>query len=142
MPQADYLIVCDLALSSEHGKHCIVGVFDQINASAFPALHPSMGLAIRLFCQSSEALKLKVELGRPNGDVFVSLPIEPVAGSDGICTISMTLNQLQFPEPGRYTLRVLDGKNALASRSLRLVKVDLPQQAAPPLAPPPQGKLH
>jgi hypothetical protein len=143
MAQVDYLHLCDLSFMDQAGKHCIIGMFDIIQASAFPTTHPTMSLAMRILGAPGEALKVAFEMGRPNGDVLVTIPLDVAAGPDGGCNINLSLNQMQFPEPGRYTLKVLSGKEVLASRSLRVIKVD---QTAPQGQPNParqdKSKLH
>ena len=144
MAQVDYLHLCDLSFMDQVGKHCIIGMFDIIHAPAFPATHPTMSLAMRILGQPGEAIQVTFELGRPNGNVLATVAMEVVAGPDGGANLNLNLNQTQFPEPGRYTLKILSGKEVLASRSLRLVKMDLPQQGPPPQTPAPQdkNKLH
>jgi hypothetical protein len=143
MAQVDYLHLCDLAFSDQAGKHCIIGMFDIIHTTGFPTTHPTMCVALRVNGQPGEALKLTFQLGRPNGDVLITLPLDLQAGPDGGCNLNLSLNQTQFPEAGRYTLKVLSGKEVLASRSLRLLKMAAPPQAGQP-NPPPQdkSKLH
>jgi hypothetical protein len=138
--QVDYLHLCDLAFMDQAGKHCIIGIFDVIRSNAFPATHPTMCVAMKLQGQSSEALKITFQLARPNGDVLVTIPMDIVAGQDGGANINLSLNQIQFPEPGRYTLKFLSGKDVLATQSLRL-ELAPPQQGPQP---PPQEKnrLH
>lgn len=141
MAQVDYLHLCDLAFMDEAGKHCIIGMFDIVRAISFPCTHPTMTVAMRVLSQPGEAIKLKFELGRPNGNVIVTLPMDIVAGPDGGANINLNLQQVQFPEAGRYTLKIVQGQETLASRSIRLQKIDPPQQA-PPAPQSDKKKLH
>jgi hypothetical protein len=140
MAEVEYLHVCDSAFMAEGGKHCIIGIFDVINALNFPAAHPTLTIAMRLRGQAHEVVPLKIELGRPNGNVIASVPAaEITVGPDGSAFVNMNMVGTQFPEPGRYTVKVSSGGRTLASHSLHLRKMQVPPQAAPQGTP---EKLH
>ena len=103
-----------------------------------------MSVAMRVLGQPGEALTLTFQLERPNGDVVLTAPLNVAIASDGGCNINVTLNQTQFSEPGRYTLKVLLGKEVLASRSIRLVLLGAAPQLEQPTSPAPNEKsrLH
>lgn len=139
MVTVEYLHVCDYAFPAEGGKPCIIGIFDVIHATAFPAAHPYMAIALRLRGQAHEIVPLKMELARPNGDVLVTLQGEVTIAADGSAFLTMNIINTQFPEPGRYVVKVVSGGQTLISHSLEVQKT-----VAPPQAPPQGGsqKLH
>ena len=135
-------VICHLW--TKPGSIASSGMFDMLHATGFPTTHPTMSVAMRVLGQPGEALTLTFQLGRPNGDVVLTAPLNVAIASDGGCNINVTLNQTQFSEPGRYTLKVLLGKEVLASRSIRLVLLGAAPQLEQPTSPAPNEKsrLH
>lgn len=136
MATVEYLHVCDYAFAGEHGKQCIIGIFDAIHAHSFPTVHPMMALALRVRGNAHEVLPLKFELGRPNGDVLVTAQGDVTLGPDGSAFMQMQIGGAQFPEPGRYTIKVSSAGQTLTTHSLHLQKAQPPIQSAPPGLPP------
>ncbi len=140
MAEVEYLHVCDSAFMAEGGKHCIIGIFDVISAVSFPATHPTLTIAVRLRGQAHEVVPLRIELGRPNGDAL-GQPVQASVTIDesGSAFINMNVVGTQFPEPGRYTVKISSGGRQLASHSLRLQKMPPPQETVSKTTPP---KFH
>jgi hypothetical protein len=132
MAEIEYFHICDSAFMAEGGKHCIIGIFDNINANAFPATHPTLTLAIRLRGHAHEVVPLKIELARPNGEAL-GAPVQASVTVDagGSAFINMNVVGTQFPEPGRYTFTISSGGRTLASHSLALQKMPSFQPGAP-----------
>jgi hypothetical protein len=139
MAEIDYLHVCDYAFSMEGGKPCIIGIFDAIHSPSFPAIHPHMAIALRIRGRAHEVVPVKIELGRPNGDVLATVQGEFTAGADGSAFLQMNMVSVQFPEPGRYTFRVSSQGRMLTSHTLQLQHVQASGQSGPPNAP---AKVH
>ena len=135
MAEVDYMHLCDYAFQAEGGKPCIIGIFDTIGAASFPCTHPHMAIAIQLRGQSHEAIPVHVELGKPNGDVIATLDGQVTAGPDGGAFLNFNLLTLQFPEAGRYSIKVLSSGRVLASQSFRLHGGEAP-------GPAPAGTRH
>lgn len=136
MAEIEYLHVCDYAFMADGGKPCIIGIFDNLSAAAFPATHPVMAVAMRLRGTAHEILKLKVDLARPNGDVLVTMQGEVTLGPDGSAFMQMNIAGAQFPEAGRYVFKVSSGGKNLTSHSLQVLKSQPQIQSAPPGLPP------
>jgi hypothetical protein len=134
MATGEYLHVCDSAFMAEGGKHCIIGIFDSIRAATFPATHPTMTVAFRVQGQPFEAVNLRLELARPNGDVLATLTANLTLSDEGNHVLNVNMANTQFPEPGRYLVKVYEGRNTLVSHSLPVLQL---QVAAPqgPAAP-------
>ena len=136
MATVEYLHICDTAFMAEGGKHCIIGIFDAINAPTFPATHPSLTVAMRVRGQAHEALSLRVELSRPNGEALASIPIEITLNEDGSHFVNLNMVGIQFPAAGRYTVKASEGRQALVSHSLIVQQIQAP--AGPQGGPAPQ----
>src|SRR2546425_5071704 len=136
MATVEYMHICDYAFVDQGGKPCIIGVYESIGASAFPATHPQLFLAVQFRGTAHEMICFTVEIGRPNGDVLWRSPeASPNASAEGGAFLAMNIVGTQFPEAGRYVVKVLSAGQTLASQSLRL---NLIQQAGS--QPPP--RLH
>ena|SRR5438034_797652 len=134
MAEADYLHVCDFALTGEGGKPCIIGIFDTIQSSHFPTTHPSMYVSTKLQGTPHEVIHAaRIDIGRPNGDVVAHFDFPDVTMSaDGSANIHIQFANTTFPEAGRYTVRFLIAGRALVTRSIRVNRIQAP--AAPPRA--------
>lgn len=132
MVEVEYMHFCDYAFPGENGKPCIIGIFDTIGGPSFPVQHAQLYIAVQLRGAPHEKAPVKIELGRPNGEVLGALELPGVAMSpDGGAFIQAALQGQVFPEVGRYVLKVISGTRTLQSKSLQLRKI----QAGPP---PPQ----
>ena len=140
MAEVEYLHICDSAFAAEGGKHCIIGIFDVIHATSFPAVHPIMAIAMRVLGQAHEPIAIKLELGRPTGEALLTMPMDITVGPDGGANINVNLVNTQFPEAGRYVIKVSSAGRTLVSHSLHLHKMHTPPQAAPQGGPP--ARLH
>jgi hypothetical protein len=99
---ADIFTLCDYAQESD-GKLTVVGAFDTIYARRFPAVHPSMCLALRLRFYIHEEGKhaMRITFTGPDGE-------EPVKAIDGEAAVK------DFEGPINVTLTV-DGRELLTS---------------------------
>jgi len=136
MATVEYLHVCDSAFMAEGGKHCIIGIFDAINAPAFPVTHPSMTVAMRVRGQAHETLSLRVELSRPNGEVLATIPMDITLNEHGSHFVNLNMVGIQFPTAGRYAVKASEGRQTLVSHSLIVQEIQGP--AAPQGGPAPK----
>ena len=130
MAEVEFMHLCDYAFQAEGGKACIIGIFDGIGAHVFPATHMLMTIAVKFQGQAHEIAPVKIEVVRPNNEALAAVEGQIGLGPDGGAFIDFKLMNLQFPEPGRYSVRVTSEGRVLASQSLHLTAV-----AGPPGAP-------
>ena len=126
----DLALLADAATVDSGGKLNILGIFDRINASSFPARHGRVALVVRFTAGVHEAGEHEVEivLRDPQGEKVVGLdgkihfgPGPRYTGGEIRVPHVLNLDGLVFKEPGRYSfdLRV-DGQH---HRSLPLTVV-------------------
>ena len=126
----DLALLADAATVDSGGKLNILGIFDRINASSFPARHGWVALVVRFTAGVHEAGEHEVEivLRDPQGEKVVGLdgkihfgPGPRYTGGEIRVPHVLNLDGLVFKEPGRYSfdLRV-DGEH---HRSLPLTVV-------------------
>ncbi len=115
----DLAVLADAATVDASGKLNILGIFDRISASKFPAQHPHVSLVLRFAASMNEAgtHSVEIRLGDPDGGEVVRLNGEMKVGpgpavSGGRVRIPQVINmeRLVFPRPGRYAFDVaVDG---------------------------------
>src|SRR5262245_33197227 len=105
--QVDYLHICDYAFPAQGGKPCIIGIFENITGAQFPLTHAKMCIAVQLRDTPHRPIQFTIEIGRPNGDVITSAQGETTAGPEGGAFVNANIIGATFPEPGRYTVKVI-----------------------------------
>lgn len=122
--EIDLALLADAATVDASGKLNILGVFDRISASRFPAQHPHVSLVLRLGASMNEAGSHTVEIALkdPEGNQVVHLNGEVKVGpgpaaSGGRVRVPQVVNmeRLVFPRPGRYSFDVaVDGEHQVS----------------------------
>ena len=117
----DLALLADAATVDASGKLNILGVFDRISATRFPARHPHVSLVLRIGASMNEAGTHSVEIALkdPDGNEVVHLNGEIKVGpgpmaSGGRVRVPQVVNmeRLVFQRPGRYSFDVsVDGEH-------------------------------
>ena len=124
--QIDYLVLAD-AVAVADGKHYIHGGgWDTLFAATFPVHHPNLGVAVRLRIPREEtnqqfALEVDVLQERDESRSIFTEPLRGIvnaaspphipADSDLPWHVALSLTNLQFDEPGLYTVVLrIDGQ--------------------------------
>lgn len=138
MAEVEYLHLCDYAFLADGGKPCVIGIFDTIAGPNFPLTHPQMAIAFKVQGTPHAVVPITIELTLPNGETMMSVNGQVALSSEGAAFIDFKLHNIQFPEPGRYAVRVLSNGRALGTQTLRLEKisVQMPPAPMPPAAMP------
>ncbi len=130
-------VVCDAA-ADYSGKLNILGAFDTIFASSFPATHPQCAVALRLVFQRIEEGSHKLRMNFVDADgrfvmPSIDIPVDvvfPNDASDLVRNFIFNIQQLKFDSPGQYAIDIaLDGRQE-ASILLRVQ-----QQSGPRILP-------
>jgi hypothetical protein len=119
--EVDLALIADTATIDGSGKLSILGIFDRIGTSLFPARHPRMVLVLRFIAALNEtgthqiAIMLKDPAGKDvvGADGEMQLGPGPAGGAGGIRVPHVLhLDGLVFPVPGRYAFDVrVDGEH-------------------------------
>ena len=108
-------LVADAANISREGKLNVLGVFDRISASAFPAVHGAMALIVQFECGPAEwetTKKVEVKLLDEDAHLIFGLAsdLDVPRGETGrpvqIANV-INLNGVRFEKPGQYRFDVL-----------------------------------
>jgi hypothetical protein len=136
MAEVEYMHICDYAFPGENGKPCVIGIFDWIAGHQFPVTHNQLFIAIQFRGAPNESIRdVRIEIGRPNGDVLATIPGPPElrTSQDGGAFMNAGVNGLTFPEHGRYTIKAIAGGRALHTKSLQLKRIQMGGQTPPPV---------
>ena len=119
--EVDLALIADAATIDSSGKLSILGIFDRIGTSSFPAQHPHMVLVLRFIAAVNEAGKhqITIALKDPTGrevvgvDGEMQLGLGLAGGGSGIRVPHVLhLDGLVFPVPGLYAFDVrVDGEH-------------------------------
>jgi hypothetical protein len=131
MATVDYLHLCDTAFQMEGGKHCVIGIFEEIHAMSFPAAHAAMTVATAVRDKPHTQLSLRFEFTSPIGQALANVSGDFTTGQNGVAHFNLNIQGLPLPEPGRYSLRVIEGSRTLVTHTFRVVRAQVttaPQQ--------------
>jgi len=132
-PKPKYLamLICDYVLrDAETQNKSLIGVFNRINASAFPVRHDRMHVFVSL-TNGHGTYKSRLRVRKMSGEPILSLDgtidmKDPLA----VAELNFQIRGMIVPEPGRYVVEFLCDGEVLVDR---LFDAALPE--APPAAP-------
>ena len=118
--EIDLALLADAATIDASGKLSILGIFDRIGVSQFPAQHGRVTLVLRFTAGTSEmgSHEVHIRMSDPGGVEVLSLngEMQLVGGADASDGIRvphiLNLDGLIFTGPGRYSFDVkVDGEH-------------------------------
>ncbi len=126
-------LLADYANISREGKLNIMGIFEQIHAFSFPAVHAQMQLVIRLEASPFEAGVHDVRVGFIDEDArelfaipgVIHIP-ESRAGENLSANQIVVLNGIMLPHAGRYEFVVSVKGEELGRVPLRVLAMPQP----------------
>ena len=122
-PQTRAILLADQVYRDEEtGKSIIAGTFNRIGADRFPAVHPSAVLYLNLTDFEGKA-ELRIRLASDKDGATLHEHTFEVESRDrlGSCEVTVRLNNLTFPAPGKYSLEISMGDEYLGHLPLELV---------------------
>lgn len=141
------LLAADYANVTGDGKLNVMGIFDVIRASSFPARYPSMHLVIKLGAELGEfgeTRALSVKLLDADGGQIMSMsgPVQTPrlqGGRRPDVNAILGLRDVVFPKPGPYQFVVLVDKDHKGELTVYVEKTEAPDTAMNLPPPNPQG---
>ena len=130
-------LVADCANVTREGKLNVMGIFDRIYATNFPARHSSLHLIIKLVAELGEPGQTRdftIKLLDPNGNQGFDLSGQiqiPLSEQDRMPEVNLVLElkDLIFPQPGPYDIVLLIDKDHKGRLTLTVNKMDALQPA-------------
>jgi hypothetical protein len=140
--QVKLAVLADYANVTAEGKLNILGIFDRINLTQVPAVHPQMHLVLRLEAHAAErerAHKVEIRLHDPDGATIFEVNGDIVPHGDGVQPLStnqiLTLNNLQLQKIGSYNFVIFINNDLKSELPLHVEFVTMPPAAGSTAAP-------
>lgn len=119
------MLICDYTMI-EHGtfKRSLIGLFDNINASAFPTAHPAMSVYV-LFREVEGRFDFTLELYDLNEAKSINKAVirdYPVPHKQRDCELVFNLMNVRFPHAGEYEFRITINDLIFGQKYLRVSK--------------------
>ena len=122
-------LLADAANISQEGKLNVLGAFNNITASRFPAVHPAMVLVLQLKASPAEygqTKQFEIKILDADGDhiadfmadLQVDKPEDPAAPNNNY--VVMNVPPMPFPHAGDYAVHILIGGEDKAEVPFRL----------------------
>jgi hypothetical protein len=107
VPEVKSFVIADQVFRQESGKWCIIGVFDRILSSQFPARHPSMGLWLKL-ADASGKYSVRLEFQDSTGRVLSRVAGLQLDVQDRMAEpeVGIQTQNLMLPSPGAYFVKL------------------------------------
>lgn len=128
-------VVADSANVSQEGKLNLLGIFQRILASAFPATHPSLALVFTVEADSGDTASehtLMVDLvdsdGKRIAKINGKIKFAEVKGKKATHNQIVNFNGLNFPKPGMYEFKIIINGEERAFVPLELSEIEKPKQ--------------
>lgn len=115
-----YVVLCEQVIIANDGKPSLIGILNELQASAFPVSIPRLAFAARLHFTADETgnpYRVEVaitdpsggEIGRPGGDI--NLPQAPSGMETIAVDLPLQFDMLELSSAGRYTFLLhVDGE--------------------------------
>jgi len=127
-PAYSAMLICDMAIREEGtGKVSLIGIFENVSATVFPARHPLLCVYCKLTdAQGDYAFRLELVRGEDlvvigGGEFRVSVP-----GRRDIFDLIFQLGGLVFERPGAYEFQLSANGRHVAGKSFNVVQVPSP----------------
>ena len=130
-PVVKAFLVCDQVIhDAQTGKKSLIGVFHELRADRFPAVHPSMWIYANLTdARGKYNVEIRlVDVARNNVLGRGQPPEITIPGPLQTTEISAQLGNVTLPGPGTYEFHLLTNDELLATKAIRVSEL---QRAAP-----------
>ncbi len=102
----EILTICDYATISQEGKLSILGIFDQIYVTQFPAQHLRMFVVSSLTGLAGSSHTITLRLIDPLKEEKIKQEMKVVIGPNGKASLLAELGNLPLPVAGEYTIEI------------------------------------
>ena len=117
-PSLDLFVVCDsVTKDPQTGKHTLIGVFDQVTATQFPARVPTFATYAKI-SGGEGSHKITFEVRGTDDQPLQNTKFDAVeikCENDRRTEITVNIANLQFPEAGRYQFLLKSGDETIGN---------------------------
>lgn len=134
-PVVKAFLVCDQIIQdAQSGKKSLIGVFHELRAERFPAVHPQLWIYGNL-TDGHGRYVLEIRLVDVEQGTVLSRGEPPpldIAGPLQVTEISAQLRNITLPRPGLYEFHLLSNGQVLATKAIHATQVQPPAKGARP----------
>lgn len=122
-------LVCDQVIQdAQTGKKSLIGVFHELKANRFPAVHPALWIYANL-TDAHGSYTFEIRLIDVSRDEVLGRgappPIE-IPGPLQVTELSAQLRNVQLPTAGTYEFQLLANDQLIATKSIRVTEIQEP----------------
>jgi hypothetical protein len=125
-PVLKAFLICDQVIhDGQTGKKSLIGVFHELRADRFPAVHPVLWIYANLTdAHGTYTFEIRlVDVERNNVLGKGTPPQIQIPGPLQTTELSAQLRNVQLPGPGTYEFQLLVNGELLATKAIRVTKV-------------------
>jgi len=133
LPVVKAFLICDQVIhDAQTGKKTLVGVFHELRADRFPAVHPVLWIYANLTdARGSYAFEIRLVDVERNNVLGKGTPPEiRIPGPLQTTELSAQLRNVALPGPGTYEFQLLTNGELIATKAIRVARVDPNAEAA------------
>lgn len=126
-PVVKAFLVCDHVIhDAQTGKKSLIGVFHELRADRFPAVHPVLWIYANLTdARGKYTFEIRLVDVERNNILGKGTPPEiPIPGPLQTTELSAQLRNVQLPGPGTYEFHLLANEQLIATKAIRVSPVD------------------
>ncbi len=127
MPKLLFLHICDYAFQGPSNKTNLIGIFENINAKDFPAIHPNFSIVTNIQRTGEETKKRYNQeiiikdkdgniISRANKDLVIDKP-------NGKAIFAANFLMTKFPSAGEYKIIILIDNNEIGGGKFNVTKM-------------------
>lgn len=135
LPVIKAFLVCDQVIQdAQTGKKSLIGVFHELKATQFPAVHPSLWIYANLMdAHGRYTFEIRLlDISRNEALGKGAPPAIEIPGPLQVTELSAQLRNVTLPAPGTYEFQLLANDELAATKAIRVAKVDVSLQELPP----------
>jgi len=127
LPVVKAFLICDQVIhDAQTGKKTLVGVFHELRAERFPAVHPVLWIYANLTdARGKYAFEIRLVDVERNNVLGKGTPPEiHIPGPLQTTELSAQLRNIALPGPGTYEFQLLTNGELIATKAIRVGPVD------------------
>lgn len=129
------LLFCDTLIEDiRTRKKSLIGLYTQIIVTQFPYTHPNLNIFVSVTGCTSQNFPCKLRCEKAaDGKCILEVTCQLNANSpQDVVDLAITLKQIQFPSPGRYSIKLIVDDVPIMMRPLKLILKNQKSSTPPP----------
>ena len=120
------LVICDNVYADQKGKRALIGLFNRIASSAFPARHPKVCVFVSVTSLHAQTqCRLDVVAADTDDTIFATEGQLVGDSPNTICDLVFEIDGIAFPRPGKYYFRFFGNDEIIVQRPIDVVGLEV-----------------